>query len=109
MSRGDMPLHPRLYFSYDSGTRQTTIMTTGLNQLYLRMVQHLETLPNMANRPGCPEQMVQLLTQSFAAVREDFGATAADLDNRAIGGVCYGEPRFTPQLMSLNRTWHRKL
>ena len=108
-SYGDITLYPRLYFSYNHGTRQTTIMTTDLNQLYLRMVQHLEMLPKMANQLESPEQMVQLLTQCFAVVREEFGVIAEYWDTRAIGGVCCGKSRFTLQLMNPNRTWHRKL
>ena len=109
MSSETTTLHPRLYFSYNAGTRQTTIMTTGLNQLYLRMVQHLERLPKMANQLECTEQMVQLLTQYFARVREDFGVTAEHWDARASGGVCCGKHGFTHGLMNPNRTWHHKL
>ena len=110
MSRDQtLDLYPRLYYSYNAGTRQTTIMTTDLNQLYLRMVQHLETLPKMTNQLECPEQIIQLLSQCFVVVRENFGRTAAYWDTRAIGEVSCGEPRFNLSLMSLNRTWHQKL
>ena len=92
MSAGDTTLFPRLYFSYNTGTQQTTIMTTDLNQLYLRMVQRLEALPETANQPGCPEQMVHLLTQCFSVVRECFVDVAVRWDNRANSGVCCDAP-----------------
>ena len=95
MSARDGALFPKLYFSYNAGTRQTTIMTTDLNQLYLRMVQNLEALPGMANQPDCAEQMVQLLTQCFSVVRECFIDMAVRWDGRANSGVCCGEPQFT--------------
>ena len=83
-------VHPRLYFCYNARTRQTTIMTTNLVQLYLHMVQHLDRLPKMPNRPECPEWMVQALVQCFAAVREYFVEAAEHWDNRANSGVCCG-------------------
>ena len=64
------------------------------------MVQHLEMLPTMPNRPGCAGQMVQLLIQCFSVVRENIGATAVYWDHSATGGVCCGEPRFTLRLLS---------
>ena len=89
MSFEDTTLHTRLYFSYNIGTRQITILTTGLNQLHLRMVQHFESLPEMANQPECPERLVRLLIQCFAVVRENIGATAINWDDKASGEVCW--------------------
>jgi hypothetical protein len=101
MSREAFTIHPRLYFSYNARTRQTTIVTTNLNQLYLRMVQHFETLPEMPSQPECLGLMVQALVQCFAAARERFAEMAVRWDDRANSGVCPGKPRFTFGLMSL--------
>ena len=76
-------------------------MTTNLDQLYLHMVQYLETLPEMANQLDCPEQMVQLLIRCFDAVREYFVEMAQCWDNKANSGVCCIEPRSVLELMSL--------
>lgn len=85
-------LFPKLYFSYDAGTQQTTIMTTDLNQMHLRMVQYLKTLPDMANQPECAERLVQLVTRCVAVVVESFGATIEHWDYKVMGLVCCGEP-----------------
>ena len=94
-------LYPRLYFSYNVRTRQTTIMTTDLDESHLRMTWHLETLPETGNQAECAEQMVQLLIQYFAAVHGCFAATAVSWNDSALGGVCCGERQFTLRLMSL--------
>lgn len=101
MSHEVTTLHPRLYFSYNARTRQTTIMTTNLDQLYLHMVQHLERLPEIPGQLESPERMVQVLVQCFAAVREYFVEAAARWDDRANSGVCCGAPGFVLGLMSL--------
>src|SRR5258708_26213238 len=87
MSLETVTLFPRLYFSYNARTRQTTIMTTSLDQLYLHMVQHLEALPESASQLECPEQMVRLLVQCFAAIRECFVEMAVRSDDKAKNGV----------------------
>ena len=63
----------RLYFSYNAATRQTTIMTTDLNQLHLSMIQRLKGSSEMTTHP---EKITQLLTQCFAVVGECFAAAA---------------------------------
>ena len=77
-------------------------MTTDLDQLYLRMVQHLDALPEIANSSECPAQMVRLLIHYFAALRETFEVTAARWDFEAGGEVCCVQSRFTLRLMRLS-------
>ena len=98
----ELTFYPQLYFSHNARTRQTTIVTTDLDQLHLRMGQHLEALPEIVNSSECPTQIVQLLIQYFAALREIFEVTAARWDFEAGGEVCCGQPRFTLRLMRLS-------
>ena len=76
--------NPKLYFSHNSKTQQTTIVTTDLNQLHLTMVQHLRQLSGTS----IPlEEIIQLLLKCFIVIQECFVVTAGYLDEMANDGV----------------------
>jgi len=76
--------NPKLYFSYNSKTQQTTIVTTDLNQLHLTMIQHLRQLSGTS----IPlEEIIQLLLECFIVIQECFVVTAGCLDEMANNGV----------------------
>ena len=79
-------LHPKLYFSYNARTQQTTVITTDLNRLHLCMVQHLQKLSGMANRP---EEIALLLIKWITVVQECFTATIMSWDAELNNPVCY--------------------
>jgi hypothetical protein len=66
-------LYPKLYFSYNSMTQQTTIMTTDLNRSHLWMIQRLKELSGMSIQP---EEIGRLLLQWFVVVQECFSEIA---------------------------------
>jgi hypothetical protein len=82
---GSYTLYPKLYVSYNAMTQQTTIMTSGLNQSHLWMIQHLKEL---SGKPIQPEEIGRLLTQYFVVVQECFTVAAELLDDEATGSVC---------------------
>jgi hypothetical protein len=83
-------LFPKLYFSYNAMTQQTTIMTTDLNRSHLWMIQRLKEL---SGRSILPEEIGRLFTQCFVVVQECFREIAEKLDNSALGPVCGGKFR----------------
>jgi len=87
-------IYPRLYLSYDSGTQQTTIIATGLDQFYLCMDKHLKELFNASRRPE--EIVPRLLLRWFAVAQECFAGIAEVWDVNTGGTVCNGEPLFSP-------------
>ena len=103
----DLVVEPYLQFLRDhmafstSTLYPTTIMTTDLDESHLRMIRHLETLPETGNQAECAEQMVQLLIQYFAAVHGCVAATAVYWNESALGRVCCGKHQFALRLMSL--------
>jgi len=86
--------YPRLYLSYNAGTQQTTIITTGLDQFYLCMVQHLKDLFKTSIRPE--EIVPRLLLRWFAMAQECFAGIAEVWGVNTGGPVCSGEPLFSP-------------
>jgi hypothetical protein len=51
--------YPTLYFSYDSGTLRTAVLTNELNEGHVRMVDHVK---DFAKNPSRPEEVAfQLL------------------------------------------------
>src|SRR5258706_8180371 len=76
---------PKLYFSYNAKTQQTTIITTDLNRSHLWMIQHLKELSGLSIRP---EEIGRLLVQYFVVVQECFTTTATLWDEKADGTVC---------------------
>ena len=79
-------VYPRLYFSYNAMTQQTTIMTTDMNKPHLCMIQHLKELSGMSVQP----EISRLLIQCFVVARECFRAVVEQWDERASGPVCRG-------------------
>jgi hypothetical protein len=77
--------YPRLYFSYDAATQKTTILTSGLNEMHLRMVDHLK---DFAKYPSRPEEFAfQLLFDWFSATLECFKWMAESWDTDVTGPV----------------------
>jgi len=87
-------IYPRLYLSYNAGTQQTTIITTGLDQFYLCMVQHIKDLFKSSSRPE--EIVPRLLLRWFAMAQECFAGIAEVWDVDTGGPVCSGKPLFSP-------------
>jgi hypothetical protein len=85
-------LQPRLYFSHNARTQQTTMMTTGLNKMHLSMIQHLKQLSGTSIQP---EEFTQLLIKCFAAIQECFTATAVRWDAYANNPVYYAMSLIT--------------
>jgi len=81
-------IYPRLYLSYNAVTRQTTIITTGLDQFYLCMEKHLKELSNDFTRPE--EIVPRLLLRWFAMAQECFAGIAEVWDVNTGGTVCGG-------------------
>jgi len=81
-------LYPRLYVSYNATNQQTTIITTDLNRLHLRMIQHLKELSGGSIQP---EEIGRLMTQCFVVVQDCFRVTAESWDQMTTGGVCDGK------------------
>ena len=82
---------PMLYFSYNAITRHTTIMTSGLNQLHLSMIQHFKGSLKMATQP---EEIVRLLLRCFAVVWGLYAEIADNWERNLGGTVCSGKPPF---------------
>jgi hypothetical protein len=98
--------YPKLYFSYNASTQQTTIMTTDMNQLHLSMIHHLKQLAGMSIRL---EEIAQLLIQCFVVIQEGYAATVSHWEIKAGGPVCC---RKSPSIFLLdaltlppNREW----
>ena len=72
-------------------TRQTTIMTTDLNEFHLSMIQHFKESPKVATQP---EDMVRLLLRCFSVVQGWYTETADDWEGMVLGKVCSGMPAF---------------
>jgi len=82
---------PKLYFSHNLKTQQTTIITTDLNQLHSTMVHHLKQLSGTS----IPlEEIIQLLLMCFIVIQECFAASAGGLDELANDPVYCGMPLF---------------
>ena len=79
-------------------TRQTTIMTTDLNELHLSMIQHFKESPHMTTQP---EDMVRLLLRCFTVVQGWYTETAGDWEDMVAGTVCSGMPPFLYWMMGL--------
>ena len=82
---GSNTLFPKLYFSYNSKTQQTTILTTDLNRSHLWMIQHLKEI---SGTPIQPEEIGRIFTQYFVVTQQCFRAAAEQWDERATGTVC---------------------
>lgn len=77
--------YPRLYFSFHAGTRKTTVLTTDINEMHLRMV---DCLKNHAEKLIRPEMLTfRLLIAWFAAIIECFNRTARYWEDDHIGPV----------------------
>ena len=99
-----MTVYPRLYFSYNANTQQTTIMTTDLNRPHLCMIQHLEESSGMSVQP----EISRLLIQCFVAAQDCFRTAAEEWDERTEGPVCCGQLHLHLCLRLLpNRQWHQ--
>jgi hypothetical protein len=96
-------VYPRLYFSYDARTNQTTIVTTDLNQLHLSMIHHIKRLL------GTPVESTQLLIKCFIVVQECFGATALSWDKDAAHPVYCGMPLNTLVLDELTTSSQQEM
>ena len=77
--------YPSLYFSFHAGTRKTTVLTTDINEMHLRMVDCLKKHAENLIRPE--ELTLRLLVAWFAAIIECFNRTARYWDNHNIGLV----------------------
>ena len=73
-------------------TQQTTIITTGLDQFYLCMDQHLKELFKTSSRPE--EIVPRLLLRWFAMAQECFAGIAEVWDVNTGGTVCIGRSLF---------------
>ena len=82
------PLYPKLYFSYNTTTQQTTIITTDLNRSHLWMIQRLKELSGGSIQP---EEIGRLITQCFVVVQDCFRATAEMWDEMASDEVRGGK------------------
>ena len=78
-------LFSKLYFSYNTKTQQTTIITTDLNRSHLWIIQHFKELSGMS---VCPVEVGRLLVQHFIVEQECYTATARQWDAMADGPVC---------------------
>jgi hypothetical protein len=96
----DTTLFPRVYFCYDSTTRQTTVLTTDLNQSHLCMIHHLRAWYGTSMQPG--EIAARLLFQWFAVAQGQFVEISDFWDNDATGTVRNSEPQ--PQLVLVELT-----
>ena len=105
-SPGSQTLYPKLYFSYNAKTQQTTIITTDLNRSHLWMIRHLKQLAGMSIRP---EEIGRLIVQHFVVVRECFTAAATWSDARADGPVRCNKLHLQLCLPPIpNSVWHHK-
>ena len=103
---GSNTIYPKLYFSYNVITQQTTIMTTDLNRSHLWMIQHVKEL---SGQSILPEEIGRLLIQYFVVVQECFTATAAGWDESANGPVCCKILHSHTLLPSIpNSKWHHE-
>src|SRR5260221_13707350 len=69
-SNTTLTLCPKLSFSYNSVTRQTTIFTTGVNEMHLCTIEHFKGLSATSLQP---EGIVaQLPLQYFVVAQESF-------------------------------------
>ena len=84
------PYITRLYLSYNVVTQQTTIITTGLDQFYLCVDQHLRELFKASSRPE--EIVPRLLLRWFAMAQECFAGIVEVWDVNTDGTVCSGKP-----------------
>jgi len=84
-------LGPKLYFSYNTRTQQTTIMTTDLNQLHICMIRHLKKLSGMS---PWSEEIARLLIKYITVVQDCFTVMATTWDEQANGPVCRSKPPF---------------
>jgi hypothetical protein len=65
-----------LYLSYNTGTQQTTVLTKGLNEVHLCLIQHLKELLDAFTPPEPEEILLQLLIQCFIVMRANFAMAA---------------------------------
>jgi hypothetical protein len=91
-------VYPKLYFSYNSRTQQTTIITTDLNQFHLSMIQHLKQMSGLSIRP---EEIAHLAIQCFVMIQEGYTAAALEWDTKATGPVCCRKSPFVILLDAL--------
>jgi len=84
-SYGNVTHYPRLYFSYNTATQKTTVLTTEVNEAHLRMIDHLKKYARKSSRPE--EFTFQLLLGWFAAGLECFTRTAQFWDTRVTSSV----------------------
>ena len=78
-------LYPRLYFSYDAVTLQTTFLTTELNQAHIRIIQRLKELSESSMQPK--EIVARLLIQWFDGILEEFRRIAEYWNSTAVNLV----------------------
>ena len=98
-------LYPKLYFSYNAMTQQTTIITTDLNRSHLWMIQHLKGLSGSIR----PSEIGRLLIQCFVVTQECFRTIAEQWDEEVNGPVRHGKlyPHLCLPLVP-NSNWRRK-
>ena len=75
---------PKLYFSYNVKTQESTIITTDLNRSHLWMIQHLRELSGTSVQP---EEIGRIFTQYFVAIQECYRVTAEWWDEESSSTV----------------------
>ena len=84
---GSNTLFPKLYFSYNVKTQESTIITTDLNRSHLWMIQNLKELSGTSIQP---EEIGRIFTQYFVVTQECYRVAAERWDEKATGTVCGG-------------------
>jgi hypothetical protein len=84
-----------LYLSYNTGARRITILTTGLNEVHLCLIQHLKELLGAFTPPEPEEIVLRLLIQCFIVMRANF-AMAADLWHQKTPDQVHSGKRLSP-------------
>ncbi len=99
MSEDSTTRYPRLYFSYNPVTRQTTIVSTGLNDLHLSMIQHLKESFIMSMQTE--EIVARILLRYFVVAQQYFAVLTEYYDRKANGQVSSGNALFPLALLEL--------
>jgi hypothetical protein len=81
----DTAVHPKLYFSYDSSSQRTTILTTDLNRMHLQMISTIRASSQRENHPV--ELGFRMLAIWFALIEAYFRRAASKWESDAIGRV----------------------
>src|SRR5258706_6152488 len=108
LTMGSATLYPKLYFSHNAMTQQTTIITKDVNRSQLWMIQHLKGLSGVSFRP---EEIGRLLIQYFVVTQECFRTIAEQWDEEVNGPVRCGKLHsqyFTPGAKSTPMLGHHR-